>query len=194
MELMMDLQRRGYLLTAAAGNCGRPSAQYDVALVDWRRRTLHALEATMDWLANFLSPSAVLVIWVDAQKPAATESLRALRRNAASLSCAGPCMTVVARLLWRDDRRPIRSKTRRSPPSGRPRQQHDTVFSTQGRISAGFFGKESRCPSRRCAAPSFASGWRSRARNDNPVSKRQLLPKPRSSGIICHAAAERRMK
>jgi hypothetical protein len=78
MELMMDLQRRGYLLTAAAGNCGRPSAQYDVALVDWRRRTLHALEATMDWLANFLSPSAVLVIWVDAQKPAATESLRAL--------------------------------------------------------------------------------------------------------------------
>jgi hypothetical protein len=74
MELMMDLQRRGYLLAAAAGNCGRPSAQYDVALVDWRRRTLHALEATMDWLANFLSPSAVMVIWFDAQKPAATES------------------------------------------------------------------------------------------------------------------------
>ena len=77
MELMLELHRRGYLL-AAAGNCGRPTGQYDVALVDWRRRTLHAFETTMDWLANFLSPNAVLVVWVDAQKPAANESLRAL--------------------------------------------------------------------------------------------------------------------
>ena len=78
MELMLELHRRGYLLAAAAGNCGRPTAQYDVALVDWRRRTLHALETTMDWLANFLNPCAVLVVWVDAQQPAANESLRAL--------------------------------------------------------------------------------------------------------------------
>ena len=77
MELMLELHRRGYLLTAAAGNCGRPTGQYEVALVDWRRRTLHALEPTMDWLMNFLSPHAVLVVWVDAQKPAASESLRA---------------------------------------------------------------------------------------------------------------------
>jgi hypothetical protein len=77
MELMLELHRRGYSLAAAAGNCGRPSGQYDVALVDWRRRTLHALEPTMDWLMNFLNPNAVLVVWVDAQKPAATESLRA---------------------------------------------------------------------------------------------------------------------
>ncbi len=76
-ELMLELHRRGYLLAAATGNCGRPAAQYDVALVDWRRRTLHALETTMDWLMNFLSPRAVLVVWVDAQKPAANESLRA---------------------------------------------------------------------------------------------------------------------
>jgi hypothetical protein len=67
MELMLELHRRGFLLAAAAGNCGRPTGQYDVALVDWRRRTLHALETTMDWL----------VVWVDAQKPAANESLRA---------------------------------------------------------------------------------------------------------------------
>jgi hypothetical protein len=78
MELMLELHRRGYLLAAAAGNCGRPTGQYDVALVDWRRRTLHALEPTMDWLMNFLNPSAVLVVWVDAQKPAASENLRAL--------------------------------------------------------------------------------------------------------------------
>jgi hypothetical protein len=78
MELTFELYRRGYLLAAAAGNCGRPTGQYDVALVDWRRRTLHGLETAMDWMANFLNPSAVLVVWVDAQKPAANESLRAL--------------------------------------------------------------------------------------------------------------------
>src|SRR6185436_10044933 len=48
MELMIELHRRGYLLAAAAGNCGRPAGQYEVALVDWRRRTLHALDATVD--------------------------------------------------------------------------------------------------------------------------------------------------
>ena len=63
MKLMLELHRRGYLLAAAAGNCGRPTGQYDVTLVDWRRRTLHALEPAIDWLVNFLSPSAVLVVW-----------------------------------------------------------------------------------------------------------------------------------
>lgn len=77
MELMMALHRRGYLLAAAGGNCGRPAGQYEVALVDWRRRTLHALGATMDWLDDFLSPRAVLVIWLDAQKATAKETLRA---------------------------------------------------------------------------------------------------------------------
>ncbi|MDI3562039.1 hypothetical protein [Bradyrhizobium sp. Arg816] len=77
MELMMELHRRGYLLAAAAGNCGLPAGQYEVALVDWRRRTLHTLDATVDWLDDFLSPRAVLVIWLDAQKAAAKEALRA---------------------------------------------------------------------------------------------------------------------
>lgn len=77
MELMLDLHRRGYLRAAAAGNCGRPASQYDVGLVDWRRRTLHALEPTLDWLINVLSARAVLVVWVDAQKPAANQGLRA---------------------------------------------------------------------------------------------------------------------
>ena len=76
MELTLELHRRGYLLAAASGNCGRPAGQHDVALVDWRRRTLHALEPTIDWLMNFLRPNATLVIWVDAQKPAANTSLR----------------------------------------------------------------------------------------------------------------------
>src|SRR5260370_25913832 len=75
MELMLELHRRGYLLAAAAGNCGRPTGQYDVALVDWRRRTLHALETTMAWLVNFLRPCALLVVWGDAQKPTANQTL-----------------------------------------------------------------------------------------------------------------------
>src|SRR5882724_1816337 len=68
MELMLELHRHGYLRAAATGNCGHPAAQYDVALVDWRRRTLPALETTLDWLENFLSVRAVLVVWLDAQK------------------------------------------------------------------------------------------------------------------------------
>ncbi|MET4091057.1 hypothetical protein [Bradyrhizobium sp. S3.5.5] len=76
MELMLELHRRGHLLAAATGNCGRAAGQYDVALVDWRRRTLHELESTLDWLVKFLRPNAVLVVWVDAQKSAASESLR----------------------------------------------------------------------------------------------------------------------
>ena len=144
MELMLELHRRGYLLAAAAGNCGRPTGQYDVALVDWRRRTLHALETTMDWLVNFLSPCAVLVVWVDAQKPEANESLRT------SVTKRGPS----------DDRNSLE--------------------------------RESRWPSRRHDAPSFASGWHLRARNDNPASRHWLLQKPRSNGTACRAAAERR--
>jgi len=77
MELMMDLQKRGYFLAASAGNCGLPAAQYDAALVDWRRRPLSALDAAMDWLDGFLGPRAVLVIWLDAQKSAAKDDLRA---------------------------------------------------------------------------------------------------------------------
>jgi len=78
MELMLELRRRGYAGAAATGNCGRSAGQYDVALVDWRRRPLRALEPTLDWLVHFLGARAVLVVWVDAQKPAANQGLRAL--------------------------------------------------------------------------------------------------------------------
>ena len=75
---MLELHRRGYPRAAATGNCGPPAGQYDVALVDWRRRRHAALEATLNWLMNFLGVRAVLVVWVDAQKPAANLALRAL--------------------------------------------------------------------------------------------------------------------
>jgi hypothetical protein len=76
VELMLELQRRGYARTAATANCGRPAGQYDVALVDWRRRTFKSLEVALDWLVDFLSPEGVLVVWVDPQKAAANEALR----------------------------------------------------------------------------------------------------------------------
>jgi hypothetical protein len=77
VELMLELQHRGYARTAASANCGHPAGQYDVALVDWRRRTLRTLEVALDWLVDFLSPAGLLVVWVDPQKAAANETLRA---------------------------------------------------------------------------------------------------------------------
>jgi acetolactate synthase regulatory subunit len=73
---MLELQRRGYARAAATANCGHPAGQYDVALVDWQRRTFKTLEVALDWLVDFLSPSGMLVVWVDPQKTAATETLR----------------------------------------------------------------------------------------------------------------------
>jgi hypothetical protein len=77
VELMLELQRRGYARAAATANCGHPAGQYDVALVDWRRRTFKTLEVALDWLVDFLSPAGLLVVWVDPQKAAANEALRA---------------------------------------------------------------------------------------------------------------------
>jgi hypothetical protein len=82
VELMLELQRRGYVRTAATSNCGHPAGQYDVALVDWRRRTFKTLEVALDWLVGFLGPAGVLVVWVDPHKATANEALRlALERR-----------------------------------------------------------------------------------------------------------------
>jgi hypothetical protein len=77
IEMMIELHRRGYVGAASTGNCGRPTCQYDVALIDWRRRSLPDLETTLDWFGRFLRSTGVLVVWVDAQKPAGNQSLRA---------------------------------------------------------------------------------------------------------------------
>jgi hypothetical protein len=76
VALMLELHRRGYVRAAATANCGHPAGQYDVALIDWRRRTLKALETALDWLVKLLSPAGVLVVWVDPQKPTANQNLR----------------------------------------------------------------------------------------------------------------------
>lgn len=73
---MLELHRRGYVRAAVTANCGHPAGQYDVALVDWRRRTFKTLETALDWLVEFLSPAGVLVVWFDPQKPTANQTLR----------------------------------------------------------------------------------------------------------------------
>jgi hypothetical protein len=77
VELALELNHRGFLHVAGMANCGVPAGQYDVALVDWRRRTLLALETALDRLVKFLNPAGLLVVWVDPQKAAANDALRA---------------------------------------------------------------------------------------------------------------------
>jgi len=77
LELMLGLQRLGYARTAAAANSGHPARQYDAVLIDWRQRTLNALEPTLDRLAAFVTGNGVIVVWVDAHKAAANQRLRA---------------------------------------------------------------------------------------------------------------------
>ena len=96
VELMLELQRRGYVRAAATANCGLPAGQYDVALVDWRRRTFKTLEVALDWLVDLLSASGVLVVWVDF-KGRRERSPLGSRWNGAALSLRGePSMTAAA--------------------------------------------------------------------------------------------------
>jgi hypothetical protein len=88
-ELMFELHRRGYARVATTSNCGLPAGQYDVALVDWRQRSLKAFETTLDWLMDFLSPTGVLVVWVDPQEPAANRNLRSMLERHGLLVEAG---------------------------------------------------------------------------------------------------------
>jgi hypothetical protein len=76
VELMFDLHRRGYARAAGTAYSGRPAGQYDVALVDWRRRPVKELGTTLSWLVGYICAAGVLVIWVDPQKPAAIQNLR----------------------------------------------------------------------------------------------------------------------
>ncbi len=73
--LMFELHRRGYVRVATTANCGLPAGQYDVALVDWRERSIKALDTTLDWLVDFLGSAGVLVVWIDPQEPAANRKL-----------------------------------------------------------------------------------------------------------------------
>src|ERR1035441_2899790 len=108
VELMLELQRRGYARAAATANCGHPAGQYDVALVDWRRRTFKTLEVAPHWLANFLSPPAALAqtCWAcprHKKEPASAASWKPNRPfHARSLSASSSRASTNSRipLIW----------------------------------------------------------------------------------------------
>ena len=77
IELTFELERWGYAHVASTANCGRPAEQYEVALIDWRRRTFRSLETTLDWLVDFLRLDGVVVVWSDRQKAQARANINA---------------------------------------------------------------------------------------------------------------------
>src|SRR5271166_470138 len=85
-ELMFALHRRGYVRVATTATCGLPHGQYGIALVDWQGRSIKALESTLDWLVQFLGPSAVLVIWLNPPERAANRKVRSLLDRLGSTS------------------------------------------------------------------------------------------------------------
>jgi hypothetical protein len=77
-EAVIDLHRLGYARATTTSNCGLPAGQYDVVLLDGRQRSIKAVETTLDWVANFLSLTGVLIVWLDPQHPAAGRPLRSV--------------------------------------------------------------------------------------------------------------------
>jgi hypothetical protein len=63
-QLLNELRRRGFENVLNIKNCGLPRGQFAVALVAWQDHSIKALETTLDWLVDFLSPTGVLGIWV----------------------------------------------------------------------------------------------------------------------------------
>src|SRR5215469_335677 len=59
-----ELHSRGFSRVVTTATCELSRRQYDVAFVEWRRHSIKALEATLDWLVHFLAPMGVLVIWI----------------------------------------------------------------------------------------------------------------------------------
>jgi hypothetical protein len=53
-ELMFELHRRGYVQVATTANCHFANGQCDVALVDWRQKSIEGLKTTLDWPMDFL--------------------------------------------------------------------------------------------------------------------------------------------
>jgi hypothetical protein len=77
-EAVIDLHRLGYARATTTSNCGLPDGQYDVVLLDGRQRSIKAMETTLDWVADFLSLTGVLIIWLDPLQPATGRPLRTM--------------------------------------------------------------------------------------------------------------------
>src|SRR5215475_14042210 len=77
-EAVIDLHRLGYARATTTSNCGLPAGQYDVVLLDGRQRSIKAVETMLDWVADFLSLTGVLIFWLDPHQSAAGRALRSV--------------------------------------------------------------------------------------------------------------------
>jgi hypothetical protein len=77
-ETVTNLHRLGYARATTTLNCGLPAGQYDVVLLDGRQRSIKAVETTLDWVADFLSPTGVLIVWLDSHQPSTARPLRSV--------------------------------------------------------------------------------------------------------------------
>ena len=75
-EAVIELHRLGYARATTASKCGLPAGQCDVVLLDGRQRSIKAIETTLDWVADFLSRTRVLIVWLDPLQPATGRQLR----------------------------------------------------------------------------------------------------------------------
>src|ERR1700752_340075 len=88
-EAVIDLHRLGYARAATTLNCGLPAGQYDVVLLDGRQRSIKAIETTLDWVADFLSPTGVLIVWLAPLHPATGRPFRTLLESQGFRIAAG---------------------------------------------------------------------------------------------------------
>jgi hypothetical protein len=107
IELTSELNRRGFIHVESTANCGRAAGQYDVALVDWRRRTFQALDTTLDWLVDFLKPGGLLVVWIDPRNKPCDKTFTRDWNAAASSSRTEPFMSLAPRSRRGDARQHI---------------------------------------------------------------------------------------
>ena len=76
--LMFALHRRGYAHVASTANSPLANGQYEVALIDWREKSIDSLKTMLDWLMDFLDPAAVIVMCVDSLRSSEERQIRSV--------------------------------------------------------------------------------------------------------------------
>jgi hypothetical protein len=79
-ELMFELHKRGYLRVTTTASSAVAGEEYNVALMDWRARSIKTLGATLHWLLGSLDQDATVVVWVDSSDPFAGKIRSLLRK------------------------------------------------------------------------------------------------------------------
>jgi hypothetical protein len=75
-EIFLELHRCGYPRVTTTKTSSAACGQHDVALVAWRKRSVGAVETTLDQLAHFLNAAGVLVVWIGPHERMPNRTLR----------------------------------------------------------------------------------------------------------------------